>query len=118
MRIYRFAALALIVRACSMTASSLLAGTYDGGTGLYDGDHRAGYGRNNSTFEGMAFTGTFDGKGHKVFHFSINGGSNDYLGRLARLAHVRHRPQAEEFTRLISQAVLPALSRAEVFTRP
>jgi hypothetical protein len=34
----------------------------------------------NSTFEGTAFTGTFDGNGHKVSHFSINGGTNDYLG--------------------------------------
>jgi len=26
------------------------------------------------------FTGTFDGSGHKITHFTINGGSNSYLG--------------------------------------
>ncbi len=32
----------------------------------------------NSTFHGTVFTGTFDGNGHKIAHFTING--NDYLG--------------------------------------
>ena len=27
-----------------------------------------------------SFTGTFDGSGHKITHFAINGGSNSYLG--------------------------------------
>jgi hypothetical protein len=31
-------------------------------------------------FQGMVFTGTFDGKSHKITNFSINGGSKDYLG--------------------------------------
>jgi hypothetical protein len=34
----------------------------------------------NYSFEGTAFTGTFDGNGHKITHFTINGGSNWYLG--------------------------------------
>jgi hypothetical protein len=32
------------------------------------------------SFEGTAFTGTFDGNGHKITNFTINGGSNWYLG--------------------------------------
>lgn len=31
-------------------------------------------------FQGTAFTGSFDGRGHKITNFTINGGSNDYLG--------------------------------------
>jgi hypothetical protein len=31
-------------------------------------------------FQGTAFTGSFDGCGHKVTNFTINGASNDYLG--------------------------------------
>ena len=31
-------------------------------------------------FEGTAFTGTFDGNSHKITHFTINGGSNYFLG--------------------------------------
>jgi hypothetical protein len=31
-------------------------------------------------FQGTAFTGTFDGNGHKITHFTIDGGSNWYLG--------------------------------------
>jgi hypothetical protein len=34
----------------------------------------------SSDFQGTAFTGTFDGSGHKITHFIINGGSNDYIG--------------------------------------
>ncbi len=34
----------------------------------------------NEDFDGTAFTGTFDGNGHKIIHFTINGGSNWYLG--------------------------------------
>jgi hypothetical protein len=34
----------------------------------------------NYSFDGTAFTGTFDGNGHKITHFTINGGSNQYLG--------------------------------------
>jgi hypothetical protein len=30
-------------------------------------------------YQGTPFTGTFDGNGHKVTHFAINGTSNDYL---------------------------------------
>ena len=32
------------------------------------------------SFEGTAFTGTFDGNDHKITNFTINGGSNSYLG--------------------------------------
>jgi len=32
------------------------------------------------SFQGTAFTGTFDGKGHKITHLTINGGFNDYIG--------------------------------------
>ncbi len=38
-----------------------------------------------SNFEGTAFTGTFDGNGHKITHFTINGGSNWYLGLFGRI---------------------------------
>jgi hypothetical protein len=31
-------------------------------------------------FQGTAFTGTFDGNGHKITHFTINGIGNDYAG--------------------------------------
>ncbi len=31
-------------------------------------------------FQGPAFTGTFDGNGHKITHFTINSSSNDFLG--------------------------------------
>ncbi|MHC4694625.1 MAG: GLUG motif-containing protein [Planctomycetota bacterium] len=31
-------------------------------------------------FQGTAFTGVFDGNGHKIINLTINGGSNDYLG--------------------------------------
>jgi hypothetical protein len=31
-------------------------------------------------FQGTAFTGTFDGNGHKITAFTINGGSNSFLG--------------------------------------
>jgi hypothetical protein len=31
-------------------------------------------------FQGTTFTGTFDGNDHKITHFTINGGSNRYLG--------------------------------------
>jgi hypothetical protein len=33
-----------------------------------------------NSFEGTYFTGRFDGNGHKISHFTINGGSNYYLG--------------------------------------
>ncbi|MFH1371611.1 MAG: GLUG motif-containing protein [Planctomycetota bacterium] len=33
-----------------------------------------------SGFQGTSFTGTFDGSGHKITHFAINGGSNWFLG--------------------------------------
>jgi hypothetical protein len=33
-----------------------------------------------SGFQGTSFTGTFDGNSHKITHFTINGGSNAYLG--------------------------------------
>ena len=36
--------------------------------------------RSGSGFQGTAFTGVFDGKGHKIRNFTINGGNNDYLG--------------------------------------
>jgi hypothetical protein len=36
--------------------------------------------RSGSGFQGTAFTGVFDGKGHKIKNFTINGGNNDYLG--------------------------------------
>jgi hypothetical protein len=31
-------------------------------------------------FQGTAFTGVFDGNGHRIINLTINGGSNDYLG--------------------------------------
>jgi len=31
-------------------------------------------------FQGTAFTGTFDGNGHRITNFAIDGGSNKYLG--------------------------------------
>jgi hypothetical protein len=31
-------------------------------------------------FQGTAFTGTFDGNGHKITNFTVNGGSNSFLG--------------------------------------
>ena len=34
----------------------------------------------NYSFEGTAFTGTFDGNGHKITNFTINGGHNCHLG--------------------------------------
>ncbi|MGA2091903.1 MAG: M6 family metalloprotease domain-containing protein [Sedimentisphaerales bacterium] len=34
----------------------------------------------DSAFNGTAFTGMFDGNGHKITHFTINGGSNSFLG--------------------------------------
>jgi hypothetical protein len=34
----------------------------------------------SSGFQGTTFTGKFDGNGHTIQHFKINGGSNDYLG--------------------------------------
>ncbi len=34
----------------------------------------------SSDFQGTAFTGEFDGSGHKITHFTISGGSNQYLG--------------------------------------
>jgi hypothetical protein len=34
----------------------------------------------NSTFHGTAFTGALDGNNHKIANFTINSGSNDYLG--------------------------------------
>jgi hypothetical protein len=34
----------------------------------------------NDFFQGTAFTGTFNGNGYKITHFTINGGANDYLG--------------------------------------
>jgi hypothetical protein len=34
----------------------------------------------NDSFQGTAFTGTFDDNGHKIAHFTINGGSNEFLG--------------------------------------
>jgi hypothetical protein len=39
----------------------------------------------SSGFQGTAFTGTFDGNGHKIIHFTINGGSNEYLGLFGRI---------------------------------
>ena len=40
----------------------------------------AGTSSTNGSFQGTAFTGTFDGNGHKITNFTINGGSNCYLG--------------------------------------
>jgi murein DD-endopeptidase MepM/ murein hydrolase activator NlpD len=36
-------------------------------------------------FQGTAFTGTFDGNGHKITNFTINGGSNQYLGLFGQI---------------------------------
>ncbi|MGD0572270.1 MAG: GLUG motif-containing protein [Sedimentisphaerales bacterium] len=36
-------------------------------------------------FGGTAFTGTFDGKGHRIACFTINGGSNSYLGLFGQI---------------------------------
>jgi hypothetical protein len=37
-------------------------------------------------FQGTTFTGTFDGNGRKITNFTINGGSNDYLGLFGRIS--------------------------------
>jgi hypothetical protein len=42
----------------------------------------------SSGFQGTAFTGTFDGDGHKITHFTINGGSNDYLGLFGQIGQL------------------------------
>ena len=34
----------------------------------------------NASFDGIAFTGTFDGNDHKIINYNINGGSNRWLG--------------------------------------
>ncbi len=34
----------------------------------------------STDFQGTAFTGTFDGSGHKIINFTINGDSNGYIG--------------------------------------
>jgi hypothetical protein len=34
----------------------------------------------SSNFQGTAFTGKFNGNGHKITNFTINGGNNSYLG--------------------------------------
>lgn len=39
----------------------------------------------NYSFEGMAFTETFDGKGHKIAHFAINGRDNNQIGLFSRI---------------------------------
>ncbi|MFA6175831.1 MAG: PASTA domain-containing protein, partial [Phycisphaerae bacterium] len=39
----------------------------------------------DSTFHGTAFTGTFDGNGHKITDFTINGTGNSYLGLFGRV---------------------------------
>ncbi len=36
-------------------------------------------------FQGTAFTGTFDGNSHKITHFTINDGSNWYLGLFGQI---------------------------------
>jgi hypothetical protein len=36
--------------------------------------------RSDSFFEGPVFAGTFDGKGYRVTHFTINGGTGSHLG--------------------------------------
>lgn len=38
-----------------------------------------------SFFEGTPFTGTFDGNDYKITHFTINGGSNSYLGLFGKI---------------------------------
>ncbi len=40
----------------------------------------------SSGFQGTAFTGVFDGNGHKITRFTINGGSNDYLGLFGKIS--------------------------------
>jgi len=35
--------------------------------------------------QGTAFTGTFDGNGHKITGFIVNGGSNSYLGLFGQI---------------------------------
>ena len=39
----------------------------------------------SNPFQGTAFTGTFDGNGHKITGFIINGGSNLYLGLFGQI---------------------------------
>ena len=39
----------------------------------------------SSSFTGTAFTGTFDGNGHKITHFTINGGGNYFLGLFGQI---------------------------------
>ncbi|MFZ0033475.1 MAG: GLUG motif-containing protein, partial [Sedimentisphaerales bacterium] len=39
----------------------------------------------SSSFQGTAFTGTFDGNEHKILGFVINGGSNSYLGLFGQI---------------------------------
>ena len=36
-------------------------------------------------FQGTAFTGTFDGNGHKITNFTINGGGSGYIGLFGRI---------------------------------
>jgi hypothetical protein len=36
-------------------------------------------------FQGTDFSGTFDGNSHKITNFTINGGSNDYLGLFGKI---------------------------------
>jgi len=40
----------------------------------------------DSTFHGTAFTGTFDGNGNKINHFTINGASNSYIGLFGKVS--------------------------------
>jgi hypothetical protein len=39
----------------------------------------------SSGFQGTTFTGTFNGNGHKITNFTINGGSNSYLGLFGKI---------------------------------
>jgi hypothetical protein len=39
----------------------------------------------SSGFQGTDFRGTFDGNNHKITNFTINGGSNDYLGLFGQI---------------------------------
>ena len=41
----------------------------------------------NGGFQGTAFTGTFDGNGHKIIHFTING-SSKYLGLFGQIGTI------------------------------
>ncbi|NLH16714.1 MAG: hypothetical protein GX455_09050 [Phycisphaerae bacterium] len=43
----------------------------------------------SSDYDGIAFTGNFDGNGHKIVNWTINGGYNDYLGLFGQIGTIQ-----------------------------